>query len=258
MHLVKLTRTARGLANLPFSFFRPFNVCMWHVGRCGSTVVGDLLNQDGRIVWGSEILEPYSREVETRNLQPKAWKGAKRRIRYKQLMAGARIFGIEMKVWHLKRIGVEANTVLNFLKRNKYDKHILLERKNYLRVIVSGYAGLSSSKWHSKIGENPVSAEIRLDLKVVNNHLRLFGQFFDEMKRILPENHLVITYEDDILHDPLLAYRKIANYLGLTPRAVAVKYQKTNPGDLHKIVDNFEEVRECLKGTKHEWMLTAN
>ena len=144
MRLAKVTRTARGLANLPFSIFRPFNVCMWHIGRCGSTVVGDLLNQDGRIVWSSEILEPYSREVETRNLQREAWKGAKRRIRYKQLTAGARIFGFEMKLWHLKRIGVEAKTALNFLKQNKYDKHILLERKNYLRAIVSSFVGLST------------------------------------------------------------------------------------------------------------------
>jgi hypothetical protein len=94
-------------------------------------------------------------------------------------------------------------------------------------------------------------------MKVVNDLLRFFDQFCDEMKRILPQNHLVITYEDDINHDPLVAYKKIANYLGLKPRAAVVKYQRTNPGDLDKIVLNFEEIRQCLKGTKHEWMLTA-
>ena len=148
--------------------------------------MGNLLNQDGRIVWGSEILESYSREVESRNLQGKAWEGAKRRIRYKQLTAGAKIFGFEMKVWHLKRIGLEAETLLNFLKQNKFDKHILLERKNYLRTTVSGFVGLSSSKWHRKIGENPVSAKIHLDLKDLIDCLSLFKQFCDEMKRILP------------------------------------------------------------------------
>jgi hypothetical protein len=230
---------------------------MWHIGRCGSTVVGDLLRQDGRIIWGSEILEPYSKKVEAKNLQRIAWKCAKRRIKYEQLVAGRRIFGFEMKIWHLKRLGVNPQTALNFLKQNKYEKHILLERRNYLRVIVSGFVGAATSKWHSKIGEKSVSAKIHLNMKDVNEHLQIFTQFYDEMKKLLPETCLLLTYEEDILHDPIIAYRKVANYLGLLPRSVVVKFQKTNPEDLHKIVFNFREVAEYLKGTKYEWMLTA-
>ena len=88
MRLANLTRTARDFASMPFSILRPLNICMWHIGRCGSTVVGNLWDQDSCIVWGSEILEAYSKKVEARNLQHAAWKGSKRRIRYKQLTAG--------------------------------------------------------------------------------------------------------------------------------------------------------------------------
>jgi hypothetical protein len=257
MRLANITRTARDFIKIPFSIFRPFNICMWHIGRCGSTVVGNLLSQDSRIVWRSEILETYSKRVEARNLQHSAWEGAKRRIRYKQLTAGSRIFGFEMKVWHLKRIGVKSKTVYNFLRDQKFDKHIILERKNYLRAEVSGCVGLAISKMHLKIGEPPVSAKIHLDMKDVYEHMKLFDHFINEMKSILPENCLKITYEDDILPDPLIAYRKIVNYIGLRPRKVAVKYQRTNPRKLQEIVLNLEEVSRVLKGTKYEWMLTA-
>jgi hypothetical protein len=257
MRLAGVTRTFRDFANMPFSILRPLNICIWHIGRCGSTVVGDLLDQDSRIVWGSEILETYSKKVEARNLQHAAWKGAKRRIRYKQLTAGSKIFGCEMKVWHLRRIGVEPKTVLNFLKQQNFDKHIILERKNYLRAEVSGHVGLAISKMHLKIGEPPISAKIHLPMKDVYEHMRLFEHFIDEMKSLLPDSCLKITYEDDILPDPLIAYRKIVNYIGLRPRKVAIKYQRTNPKKLKEIVLNLEEVTKSLKGTKYEWMLTA-
>lgn len=257
MRLANVTRTVRDFANMPFSIFRPLNICMWHIGRCGSTVVGNLLNQDSRIVWDSEILEIYSKKVEARNFQHAAWKSAKRRIRYKQLTAGSKIFGFEMKVWHLKRIGVEPKTVLNFLKRQNFDKHIILERKNYLRAEVSGSVGLAIKKMHLKIGEPPVSVKIHLNMKDVYENMGLFDHFIGEMKRLLPENSLNITYEDDILPDPLIAYKKIVNYIGLRPRKVEVKYQRMNPKKLKEIVLNLEEVTQSLKGTKYEWMLTA-
>lgn len=257
MRLGKATRTVRDIANIPFSIFRPLNICMWHIGRCGSTVVGNLLDQDSRIVWGSEILETYSKKIEATNIRHAAWKGARRRIRYKQLTAGSKIFGFEMKVWHLKRIGVEPKTVVNFLKHQNFDKHIILERKNYLRAEVSGTVGLAISKMHLKIGEPPISVKIHLNMKDVCEHMRLFGHFIDEMKRLLPESCLKITYEDDILPDPLIAYRKIVNYIGLRPKKVMVKYQRTNPKRLEEIVLNLEEVKKSLKGTEYEWMLMA-
>ena len=258
MRLTRITRVALGFVNAPFSALRRFNVCMWHSGRCGSSVLGDLLRQDGRIVWGKEILERYSKKVEARNLQGAAWQGAKRRIRYNQLIAGARIFGFEMKIWHLKRMGVEPKTAWGFLKQQKYDKQIILERKNYLRVIVSGFVGQATSKLHCKTGESPVSAKIRLHLRSLRNGLRIFTKFYDEMKRLLPESSLLITYEDDILPDPVVAYGKVVNYLGLTPRHVVVNYQRTNQGNLQEIVVNLDEVREYLKGTQYEWMVTGD
>ena len=108
-----------------------------------------------------------------------------------------------------------------------------------------------------KIGEPPVSAKIHLNIKDVYEHMRLFDHFIDEMKGLLPESYMKITYEDDILPDPIIAYRKIVNYIGLKPRKIGVKYQRTKPKKLKDIGLNLEDVNKSLKGTKFELMLTT-
>ena len=40
------------------SQFRHCNVVMFHIGRCGSTVVSDLLGQHPDVHWASELYEP--------------------------------------------------------------------------------------------------------------------------------------------------------------------------------------------------------
>ena len=220
--------------------------------------MGDLFRQDGRIVWGGEVLESYSKQVEARNLQSAPWNEVKRRIRYNQLAAGSKIFGFEMKVWHLKRMGVEPAKMLDFLEGQRYEKHIILERKNYLRIIVSGAVARETSTFHRRLDENPISKKIHIGLEEVRFLLQTYDQYYKELKKLLSDEFLLITYEDDILPDPVIAYKKILSSLKLTPKNVTVRYQRTNPEALDKIVINIDEIYQCLKGTRYEWMPTGD
>ena len=38
--------------------FRPGNILIIHIGRCGSTVLGKMLNEHPMIYWASELYEP--------------------------------------------------------------------------------------------------------------------------------------------------------------------------------------------------------
>lgn len=258
MNRHQTTQIFRTVLNAPFSVFRPFNVCLWHAGRCGSTVLADLLGQDGRFSWGGEILERYSKEVEAGNRQSKAWNGTKRRIRAKQLAGGAKIFGFEIKVWHLRRMEIETSRMLDFLRKQGYEKHIILERKNFLRIFVSGVVGRATSKLHYKMGEKRVFKKIYIDPEEVRHTLPIFESYYQEIKTLLPKDSLIISYEDDILPDPIIAYKKIIQCLNLTPRNVAVKYKRTNPELLEKIITNIDEIHQDLSGTRYEWMLTGD
>jgi hypothetical protein len=258
MNLHQIPRAVRTFLNAPLSIFRPYNICLWHAGRCGSTVLGDLFMQDGRIVWGGEILESYSKQIEAGNLQSAPWSEVKRRIRKNQRAAGSKIFGFEMKVWHLIRMGFEPAKMLEFLKEQRYEKHIILERKNYLRIIVSSAVAIATSKFHCRLEENPIPQRIHISLEEVRFLLQIYDQYYKELKKLLSDEFLLITYEDDILPDPVIAYKKIVSSLELTPKNVTVRYQRTNPKALEKIVINIDEIRQHLKGTRYEWMPTGD
>ncbi len=113
----------------PFSVLRDLNICMWHIGRCGSTVIADLIQQDGRIDWGGEILEDFSK-----NPPPKAIKSSDipkevyRKIKKRQRIAGYRPFGFEMKLWHYERLKLEFEEVFEILQQLGFNKNIVLER----------------------------------------------------------------------------------------------------------------------------------
>ena len=220
--------------------------------------MGDLFRQDERIVWGGEVLESYSKQIEEGKLQSAEWNEVKRRIRKNQMAAGSRIFGFEMKVWHLRRMGIEPVEMLEFLKGQRYEKHIILERQNYLRIIVSGAVARETSKFHYGLDEKPISKKIHINLEEVRFLLQVYDQYYKELKKLLSDGSLLITYEDDILPDPVIAYKKIVNSLNLPPKNVDVRYQRTNPKALKEIVINIDEIHQHLKGTQYEWMLNID
>lgn len=247
-------RMRRALLNAPMSLLRPFNVCLWHGGRSGSTVLGDLLGQHQRVYWAGEVLENYTKKVEQSSTAAAGWQRAGRLIRYGKLVAGARIYGCEMKIWHMKRLGVGAKTVLSFLRNAGFTRHILLERQNYLRIIASGHARVKTGRAHIKTNEARHEAAFGLDPDRIEALIRIYEQFFDEMRDLLRPGYIHLQYEDDIQADPLIAYRKTVDYLGLEPAPVTVRLQRTNPDPLERIVTNYDEIRARLAGTRYEWM----
>ena len=67
---------------------------------------------------------------------------------------------------------------------------------------------------------------------------------------------LRLSYEADIATDPTVGYRRICEFLNLTPQDDAsVSYAPLNPFPLSSIITNFPEVRQTLRGTRYEWML---
>ena len=56
---VNATQTLKSILSGNFSKPKQSkNIAMFHAGRSGSTVLGDLLNQNPQIFWDSEIFQP--------------------------------------------------------------------------------------------------------------------------------------------------------------------------------------------------------
>jgi len=235
------------------SRYQPFRVCLWHTGRCGSSVVADLIRRDGRIDWAGEVLERPS--IEWAGF---SGEGALRRCREaisrRRYDAGRMPFGFEMKLWHYHRLDLTTLGVRNMVAGLGFEKHVVLERRNYLRQRVSGRVAEESGRYHRRAGEKPAAVTITIDLDTLMHFIELCEGFYGTIRAALSD-HLYLTYEDDIEVDPTAAYTKIMRHVGLKPQAVTTDRRKTTPRTLRNVIENYEEVAEVLSGTRHAWML---
>jgi 16S rRNA C1402 (ribose-2'-O) methylase RsmI len=90
--------------------------------------------------------------------------------------------------------------------------------------------------------------------KLVNT-MRYVTQQCDSARRLLVGRDVLdLTYEDDVAEDPLRAYRRICDFLGVKNEPVEIRYGRTTPQKLTEIIENFDEVKAALAGTEFEWM----
>lgn len=267
----KFLRTSAPIWGLPLSAFRPGNVAMFHMGRCGSSVLCDLLNQHPKMYWGGEIYTPsirgwrkqkqYKLQVEGITLQPAPLKILQRDM----LVAGSKYYGCEIKFHHLSEGQITIADYVNYLKQRDF-KFITLVRKNFLRSIVSNTVMFSSTKTktHNRTDEKVVLNKVKLDVdearyngyrKPLIKHLRTHQKNFSDFEAMLStQNILKLTYEDNIFSDPSDAYLKACEFLSLEPCDLNVRLRKTNPFPLSEIITNYEEVKDYLSDTEFAWM----
>lgn len=231
------------------------NFCIWHTGRCGSTVLSSMLNQYPQMHSAGELLEMYSRFFKGLKYKPGAWIGGKLCVRYAILKNNAEFFGFEMKVWHLFNLGVTVNQAMNFLQEININKHIILERQNYLRILVSSNVSKKTSSWHIGSERKPTLTKVYVNPEGLAYAIQEFSNFYEKLNRLLGQNCLRLSYEKDIKHNPKIAFHKVADFLELNNLEPDVPLGVTNPYPLQEMILNFDEISNQLKGTKNEWML---
>lgn len=242
------------IASRVLSAFQPFRVCMWHTGRCGSSVVADLISRDGRIYWAGEILDRPSKEWSGLSADEALYR-CRKAINWKRYEAGRAPFGFEMKLWHYHRLGLTTPEVHRMVARLGFGKHIVLERRNYLRQRVSGRVAEESGRYHRRAGQNAAAEKVKIDLENLMDVIQLWEGFGGIRAEL--GDHLHLTYEDDIEGDPTVAYAKIMRHVGLEPHDVTTDMRKTTARPLADVIENYEDVAAALSGTRHEWMLGA-
>lgn len=247
------------------------NFCIWHTGRCGSTVLSSMLNQHPQIYCAEEVLEMYSKAFERLRYKLGAWSGSKLFIRYAMLNNCAETFGFEMKVWHLFRLGVSVSKAMHFIHNMGINKHIVLERNNYLRVIVSSTVARQTSSWHIKSKHISPFMQVYVDANGLAYAIQKFSDFYNEIKVLLGQhgcgtssldgsvstrrNYLGLSYEKDILQNPKIAFNKAVNFLDLDELEPSISLGLTNPYPLKETILNFDEISDRLRNTPYEWML---
>ena len=250
-------------------------VVNWHIGRCGSSVLGSLLAQHPSIAYSNEI---YSRYMPRRRglLSLPAIDSVLESA--EQAVSECKLHFFEVKHLPDQNIGLypqlEVQDWLNLFSAKGYKRHLLMHRRNGLRRIVSHLRSARSGQYVLGASSSVVeSSRIMIPLEGIVHGFgtRTLLGWLDEYERgheVMqdclgalgrsdPEfSWLELVYEDQIEHDPRVAYRDVCAFLGLPDVEVDLHHRKMNPGRLTDLIANFEEVRDCF-ALRFSWMLSS-
>lgn len=109
--------------------FRRGNIVMFHIGRSGSTVLGDLLRQHPQVFWDSEIYQRLLRDRDKNGtLYPSSASpgDAPEYLRARMPRAGKRFYGFEVKFFHLRRLNVQLSHYVGSLRCLGFTHFVIL------------------------------------------------------------------------------------------------------------------------------------
>ena len=244
---------------------KTINIMMLHNGRCGSTVVGNLLAQNPNMHWASELYTPIIEKWKERNQQE--YDLAKEPIveNPMEILKNSMnettkpYYGFAIKPFHFDIANFSAMEFLNQSFLLNFTYFILIRRKNLFRGIVSAKISEKTDVWHS-------CREDIANLKTIHlllNKPKPLVERIDNLERRMQEVEtllvgkkvLNLTYEDDIEQDPQKAYYSICKFVNMEPIKASINFSKTNPFPLKDVIENFAEVKATLHKTPYEWML---
>jgi hypothetical protein len=244
------------------------NLIMLHVGRSGSTVLGDLLGQHPDLHWDLEVLlhkrvKRYARMVPFRK---KIISDPIRTIHWRMLLSEKKGYGFELMPFQLEPYGLGLPEFLQRLRPLDIRYAVVLERKNTLRLVISRLHAMRKGQWHvaesSDTEVKTASVHVNLDNvygsgSTLLENLDYFAGLHNKIGPSLKDyKTLNLTYEDDIAPNPLIGYERCCQFLELPPwEGVSVRLKKMNPFSLNEMIDNFGDVEKNLAGTCYEWML---
>ena len=237
-------------------------------GRCGSTVLSWMLHDHPRVYSHGEVFLRYQARYAGRPRAPDPL----RYLRRDRLRAGRRHFVMSvhfLRGQHLRPdvVGMGLEEFLDAIGALGFERVALLERRNSLRVLLSSYAGSRRDVWHVPADSEPERRTFALDPEDVEfARIRLpllvwleeFERSYAEARPLVAARGGVhLTYEEDVLPDPRIGYRKLCRALGESPVEVPVPLRRANPFAARDVVDNFVDVARVLEGTRFAWMLEA-
>jgi hypothetical protein len=234
---------------------------MFHVGRCGSTVVAEMLGRHLSITWEGEVFEPKVRaKIGFEDVPP-------REFLLRRIAEAPEVYGFEIKYLpshHQRILGLDLGGLLELTDSVGVTHYVTLHRRNYLRRVVSGVTGRERRRWHRTPDQPRPDTKVRLDPGAVP-----FGprqpllDVFQEMKQgetdlvsaLSDRATLHLTYEDDVALDPLKAYASVCDFIGVMPEEVRPRLDRTGSDRLESMVSNYDEIVALLSGTEYSWML---
>ena len=196
------------------------NVVVIHAGRCGSTVLCDLLGQSRRIHNAGEVFNPAN---EQRMKLLRELGDPIRILEHEMRPIDRKYFLFATKPFREETQEALTGEVPQYLRRLRdvgFRRFIVLERRNDLRRRVSGLVAFKTRVWHSTVRPDQPQRVCfpEEDIVALPSRIAAVQREHREMRSLLGEKHrLDLFYEDDIESDPVRAYSKVCEFLRVTP-----------------------------------------
>ena len=245
-------------------------VVNWHIGRCGSSVLGSLLAQHSQLFYSNEIYSYLMPRRRGNQVLPKI----DQVLDASRAEVSAQWHLIEIKHLADQNLGLypklQPSDWLELLMSRGYHHHLLMRRRNGLRRIVSHLRAARTGQYvrsASSAQQDSVAVEINIHSiqhgfarRPLLDWLALYEHGHSQMLGLLQAQHLSyleLTYEDHIEHGPKHGYHLVCDFLGIEAEDVTVDLCRINRGSLPELISNFDAVRDCLQPTRFAWMLDA-
>jgi len=251
-------------------------VVNWHIGRCGSSVLGSLLAQHPAISYSNEI---YSRYMPRRRGSSELPSLESVLDYSEQNILDGNLHLFEVKHLPDQNLGLYPHLKiydwLNCFLSRGYCNHLLLSRRNGLRRIVSHLMAARSGQYVLKSSHGLQDLQpIKVPLERITHGfgIRSLVGWLEEyergnfemqktlaaLQRVKPElSWLELSYEDHIQDDPKKAYKEVCSFLDLPEVSVNLLQRKMSSKPLAEQIQNYSDVRDCLSTTRFAWMLQA-
>lgn len=137
--------------------------------------------------------------------------------------------------------------------------HIVhLVRRNALDIVLSKETGAARGALHAKAGEDVQPVTVRLPAETLLERLAAHELEVERARRRfrrLRLPYLEVGYED-LVRDQEAGFASIFAFLGVPAAAeLSSSLQKLNPTSHEQVIENYDEVRTLLAGTRFEQQL---
>ncbi len=249
----------------------------WHQGRCGSSVLGSMLNQHSQIQAQNEIFSRY---------MPRRWGDRPVPPMNEVLAAATReaskpVLNIEIKFLSAQNFALYPQATFQdwfmAVGGNGFERHLLIHRRNGLRRMVSHLMAQRTGVYVQQrdaaataLADRQITIEPAAIREGVETHsllgwLERYDHTHQELRNGLqgwceaqkPPPPLELIYEDAIEPSPQLAYGQVCEALGLELEPVQERLKRINPEPLEQLISNWGEIAALLAHTRFAWMLAA-
>jgi len=240
---------------------------IFHTGRCGSTVLTQLLNRQKGVFCAGEVFEWDFKNYQKNGgeLSPAEFLTMRKQKRNPNAY-----FGCEIKILpgtHLDLMGLTPEQSVEAFSRLGFEKLILLHRANVLDRIISQLVAVHRKAYTRKPQEKVDIPSFRIpvnDIRVGPNGYTLVDaiQMFQDCRAAMLDGFashdcevLNLSFEADIRDDPNAAASKVARHVGFGFRPRKPALRRIVEVRKEDFIVNYDEVRRCLSDTAFEWML---